>query len=103
MKTDDEKPVLIDVPESLSVHTDPGMSTAVVSWQQPSATDNSVEPVTITSNLNSGYMFSIGNTTVTFIATDTSGNEDSAMFTITVTGKTSKLTARFSKFSKLKA
>ena len=63
------------------------MPTAVVSWRQPSATDNSGEQVTISSNFNSGDTFPIGVTTVTFTATDTSANEESATFTITVTGK----------------
>ena len=77
----------MDVPKSLVVNTDSGMPTAVVSWQQPSATENSGEPVTIFSNFNSGDTFPIGVTTVTFTATDTSGNANSARFTITVTGK----------------
>ena len=77
----------MNVPESIVVNTDPGMPTAVASWQQPSATDNSGEPVTISSNFNSGDTFPIGITTVTYTATDTSGNEESATFTITVSGK----------------
>ena len=77
----------MDVPELLVVNTDPGLSTAVVSWHQPSATDNSGEPVTLNSNFNSGDKFPIGITTINYTATDTSGNEDSAMFTIAVTGK----------------
>ena len=75
------------VPESIVVNTDPGLPIAVVSWQHPSASDNSGEPVTITSNFNSGDTFPIGTTTVTYTATDTSGNAESATFTITVTGK----------------
>ena len=86
-KTDAEKPVFMNVPESLAVNTDPGMPTAVVSWQQPSATDNSDEPLTISSNFNSGDKFPIGITTITYTATDSSGNEESVMFTITVSGK----------------
>ena len=82
-------PFFLDVPEGLVVSTDPGLPTAVVSWQQPSATDNSGDPVTIASNFNSGDTFPIGITTVTYTATDTSGNEESATFTINVTGKIS--------------
>ena len=63
------------------------MPTAVVSWHQPSATDNSGESVTITSNFNSGDTFPIGITNITYTATDTSENEESATFTITVIGK----------------
>ena len=87
MKIDDEKPVLMDVPKSLSVHTDLGLPTAVVSWQQPSATDNSGEPVTISSNFKSGDTFPIGITNVTYTATDASGNEEFATLTIIVIGK----------------
>ena len=77
----------MDVPERLVVYTDPGLPTAVASWDQPSTVDNSGEPVTISSNFYSGDRFPIGITNVTYTATDTSGNEKSAMFTITVTGK----------------
>ena len=86
-KTDDEMPAFVNVSESLVVNTDPGLPTAVVFWQQPLATDNSGEPVTISSNFTSGDTFPIGITAVTFTATDTSGNEASALLTITVTGK----------------
>ena len=86
-KTDDEMPVFMDVPEGLVVNTDSGLPTAVVFWQKPSATDNSGDPLTIASNFNPGDSFPIGITTVTYTATDTSGNEEPAMFTITVTGK----------------
>ena len=79
----------MDVPESLVVNTDPGMPTAVVSWQQPSAIENSGKSVTISSNFNSGDTFRIGITTVAYTVSDTSGNTESAMFTITVTGKIS--------------
>ena len=77
----------MNVPKGLVVNTDSGMPTTVVSWQQPSATENSGEPVTISSNFNSGDTFPIGITTVTFTATDSSGNANSATFAITVTGK----------------
>ena len=77
----------MDVPESFLVSTDPRVPTAVVSWQQPSATDNSGGTVTISSNFNSGDIFSIGKTNVTYTATDASGNEESASFTITVIGR----------------
>ena len=86
-KSDDEKPVFFNVPENLVINTDPGLPTAVVSWQQPSATDNSGGSVTITSNFNSSDTFPIGITNVTYTATDTSGNEESAMFSITIIGE----------------
>ena len=86
-KTDDEKPVFINVPENLVINTDRGLPTAVVSWQQPSARDNSFGSVTITSNFNPGDRFPIGKTNITYTATDMSGNEQSAMFSITVIGE----------------
>ena len=47
--------------------------------------------VTISSNFNSGDTFPIGITKVAYTVSDTSGNTESAMFTITVTMVTGKI------------
>ena len=92
----------MDVPESLIANTDPELPVAVVSWQQPSATDNSGEPVTITSNFNSGDTFPLGITNILYTATDKSGNKVSAMFTIFVSGKISRTRVFYFFFESLK-
>ena len=57
----------------------------MVSWTEPTVTDNSGS-YTLTSTHSSGASFDIGNTTVTYIAVDESGNKATYSFDITVTG-----------------
>ena len=60
-------------------------SSASVTWQEPSITDNS-GVFTVTSNFNSGDNFPMGTTQVTYIAIDSSGNQDTFVFTVIVNG-----------------
>ena len=83
--TDNENPVISDLPDDITQNTDSELSTAVVSWTEPTASDNAGS-VTLTSSHNSGDMFSIGNTTVTYTATDESPNTAVAMFTVEIEG-----------------
>ena len=83
--TEDENPVITDLPDDITQNTDSELSTAVVTWTEPTATDNSGS-VTLSSSHNSGDMFSIGNTTVTFTATDGTSNLVVAMFTVEIEG-----------------
>ena len=80
-------PAITDVPIDISVHTDTGLPTATVSWTPPTASDNSREGATLTSNYNPGAAFPIGTTTVTYTATDGAGNQATASFNVVVTGK----------------
>ena len=80
-------PVITNLPIDISVHTDTGLPTATVSWTPPTASDNSREGATLTSNYNPGAAFPIGTTTVTYTATDGAGNRATASFYIVVTGK----------------
>jgi len=83
---DTEPPVFADVPDDISTDTDPGEDTAVVTWTVPTATDNvdgAVTPVQ-TAGPAPGSAFPLGNTTITYTATDTAGNVATASFTVTV-------------------
>ena len=59
-----------------------------MSWTPPTASDNSGEAVTLTSDYSPGETFPIGNTTVTYTATDAYGNTATSTFNVVVTGMT---------------
>jgi hypothetical protein len=80
--SDTEAPVIANVPANTTVSNDSAMCTAVVSWSAASVTDNC--GALLVSNIPSGSPFPVGTTTVTYIATDSAGNSDTASFTVTV-------------------
>ena len=82
---DNEKPVFARETTNITVNTDPGLPTSVVTWDSVTATDNS-GLVTLASNYQSGIAFSIGDTNVIYTAIDPSGNLNRTMFTVTVKG-----------------
>uniref|UniRef100_UPI00258A52D8 HYR domain-containing protein n=1 Tax=Algoriphagus sp. TaxID=1872435 RepID=UPI00258A52D8 len=82
--TDVEKPVITNMPTDIEVNTDVGVCGAVVTWTEPNAADN-CEIESFTSDYASGDLFQIGETTVTYTATDIYGNTETASFTVSVT------------------
>jgi hypothetical protein len=85
---DTQKPS-ITAPDAISTRADHGVSTATVSTGTATANDN-CSSVTVSSARSDGAplsaAFPIGVTTITWTATDESGNAASATQTITVTG-----------------
>lgn len=72
-------------PGNIVVSTDPGLCSGMVTYPLPVATDNcSIASVTLTQGLPSGSTFPSGETTITYEATDISGNSATCSFTITV-------------------
>ena len=67
------------------MNTASGQASAVVTWTEPTASDNSGF-YTITSSHSSGASFSIGITTVTYTVVDSAGNTAAYSFNVTVTG-----------------
>ncbi len=88
---DVEVPVISACPADIKVDTNPGVATASDVYQPPTATDNSGE-VTVTCDRPFESEFRIGQTNVTCVATDNSGNEATCQFQIDVEGK--KITQR---------
>ncbi len=83
----DSPPVLANLPDPQhSVNTEPGQPGAIVTWDQPIATDDRGTP-TITVSHVSGSSFPIGTTTVTITAMDDKGLSDVYTFQINVIGK----------------
>ena len=64
--------------------TGSGLSTAPVTWSEPTATDNTGSVTT--SSQSSGSSFASGTTTVKYTAVDDSGNTASETFTVTIQG-----------------
>ena len=83
--SDQEKPVISNALTSRILETDPGLPSAIVTWDTVTATDNSGY-VTLTSNFQSADTFPIGATNVVFTATDQSGNVAMSSFIVTVQG-----------------
>ena len=81
--SDDEDPALVGTPADIAVSTDPNTCGAVVNWTAPTATDNC--GATVTGTHASGASFAVGQTTVTYTATDNAGNSVQESFTVTVT------------------
>ncbi|WP_417600174.1 HYR domain-containing protein [Pararhodobacter oceanensis] len=80
---DGEPPVITGMPSDISVPTEVGLSTAVVTWSEPTASDNTAV-ASFTSTHTSGDRFPIGDTVVTYTAEDAEGNKTEASFTISV-------------------
>ncbi len=83
---DIEEPVITACPQYQETQTDAGKSTARGAYQPPIAIDNSGE-VTITCNPPTTSEFDMGQTTVTCIAQDSSGNNDTCEFVVDVKGE----------------
>ena len=81
---DTQAPV-IQCPASVTLSTDPGLCTAVATFADATATDNCTNPPAIINlGLASGSPFPVGTTSVTFRATDASGNTATCSFAVTV-------------------
>ncbi len=76
---------MITCPDNISVSTDPGMCSAVVTYDAPQATDNCPDPeVILDAGQASGSEFQEGVNTVIYTATDGMDHAVSCTFTITV-------------------
>ncbi|MHA3775569.1 DUF7453 family protein [Verrucomicrobiota bacterium sgz303538] len=80
---DDSAPVFIGVPRNMTVNAPANGATAVVSWTEPTASDN-VGVTSVTSTHSPGASFPMGVTTVTYTGKDAAGNTATASFTVTV-------------------
>ncbi|XP_072030692.1 uncharacterized protein [Amphiura filiformis] len=76
-------PVFSNCPQSQSVNNDAGQNFAIVSWTEPTASDDDDVP-TVMSTYNAGDAFDIGVTLVTYSAIDSDGFTAMCAFAITV-------------------
>ncbi len=77
-------PTFTSCPSSQTINNDPGNCIGFPNWLNPAATDNCDNNVAITGTHDAGDPFPIGVTTVTYTATDNSGNTTPCTFDITV-------------------
>jgi hypothetical protein len=80
---DIENPMISDLPENISVGTDPDQCSAIVEWAEPTFTDN-CQVSNVSVDIPSGSIFDLGTTTVTYMITDSSGLQSTANFDVTV-------------------
>ena len=81
----DPLPTITGCPANVTVGTGPGNNSCsqAVNWTPPSVSDN-CPGVTMTQDHNSGDVFPVGSTLVTYIATDSAGQHSTCSFTVTV-------------------
>ena len=82
---DNESPTFGSTVSNITQNTDANQPYATMTWSEPSASDNSGS-MTLTSDFSSGDTFPIGGTSITYTATDPSGNTATFSFTIRITG-----------------
>jgi hypothetical protein len=74
--TDDTAPLIVDCPINISQGNDAGVCAAVVTWIEPTASDNCTNAIDLvwTKSHEPGDTFNVGTTTVTYTTTDAAGN-----------------------------
>ena len=95
VNADAEKPVFANVPsDQLNVDMDPGVCGATITWTDPTANDNCDGSVTVVrtdaTGYNSGDLFAAGSYTISYSATDTEGNVETASFDVSVNADAEK-------------
>ena len=82
---DTEDPSILDLPEDITTSNNINSCGAIVSWIEPTSLDNcSGSSIDQTSGPENGSLFPMGSSTVSYTATDASGNSHEESFTVTV-------------------
>ena len=82
---DNEAPNIIDLPADISANNDPALCGAIVTWTEPTSDDNCPGSTILqTAGLINGSEFPIGISTVTYTASDDSGNNSMGSFDVMV-------------------
>ena len=84
--SDNEPPKMRNCPTDQTKETALGQSTAMVVWEPTKATDNSGEEVSVVCVPSTGTNFTVGQTEVECYAVDSSGNEATCRFRVSVNG-----------------
>ncbi len=81
---DNIPPVITGCPDPINLIIPIGMTSLVVNWTEPTATDNSGIPPNVFKSHEPGEVFPVGTTQVIYVFTDTEGNEESCTFEIQI-------------------
>ena len=76
-------PTITSCPQSASYAVSFGFPSTIVTWTEPTATDNCPGTLSRIQSHSSGQDFQVGVTQVRYIFSDTSGNEATCQFTVT--------------------
>ena len=87
---DSESPSII-CPDDIVQATDPGRYLAIVTWEDPTITENSGKPPTVLVSPESGSDFPAGNSTVLVSAEDEDMNRANCTFNVEVIGTSNDL------------
>ena len=77
-------PSIVGCPEDISATTTPNRVSTTVTWDPPSASDDSGQIANFFNNFNPGDVFPLGTTEVVYIWTDPSGNSATCSFNVVV-------------------
>jgi len=80
---DNEPPTVANCPTDITVANDPGTCFAIVNWFGPTFNDNCMGGSVVGTN-NSGDIFQLGTTVVSYTITDAAGNVEVCSFNVTV-------------------
>lgn len=83
---DNTDPVISGCPSDISVQTTLDGTPVAVTWNEPTATDDS-GTVQVAQSANPGDMFNPGTTVVTYSFTDATGNDAFCIFEVSVASK----------------
>ncbi|XP_071805292.1 basement membrane-specific heparan sulfate proteoglycan core protein-like isoform X3 [Asterias amurensis] len=81
---DDIPPVIRGCPFRVGGMADPGRNEGIASWTEPDASDDDGQAVRVSRTHSPSSYFPVGQTRVSYYFTDTSGNEATCSFTVTI-------------------
>ncbi len=82
---DSEDPVIVNLPSDIEENNEDSSCGKIVNWTEPSVSDNCLgATISQTSGLSNGAVFPVGQSTVTYTATDAEGNTHTESFTVTI-------------------
>lgn len=78
------RPEIQFCPQNINQQIQFGVPSVIVTWNQPTASDNSGQTPNVQTTHQSGSSFSVGTTTVIYTFTDAAGNQATCSFNVNV-------------------